>query len=41
MRLMVSYPWPGNIRELRNAVEYAFVWQKGKASGWNTCRTSW
>jgi transcriptional regulator with GAF, ATPase, and Fis domain len=25
MRLMVAYRWPGNIRELRNSVEYAFV----------------
>jgi transcriptional regulator with GAF, ATPase, and Fis domain len=33
MRLMVSYPWPGNIRELRNAVEYAFVLAKGKSIG--------
>jgi two-component system, NtrC family, response regulator HydG len=22
---MIAYPWPGNIRELRNAIEYAFV----------------
>jgi transcriptional regulator with GAF, ATPase, and Fis domain len=33
MRLMVSYPWSGNIRELRNAVEYAFVLAKGKSIG--------
>ncbi len=33
MRAMVSYPWPGNIRELRNAVEYAFVLAKGKSIG--------
>ena len=25
MQLMMKYTWPGNIRELRNAVEYAFV----------------
>jgi PAS domain S-box-containing protein len=25
MRFLMSYPWPGNIRELRNAVEHAFV----------------
>ncbi len=25
MRLMMQYPWPGNIRELQNAIEYAFV----------------
>ncbi|MDT8379205.1 MAG: sigma 54-interacting transcriptional regulator [Desulfotignum sp.] len=33
MRRMVSYSWPGNIRELRNAVEYAFVLSKGKSIG--------
>ena len=31
MRLMVAYPWPGNIRELRNVVEYAFVLARGKS----------
>ena len=31
MRLMVAYPWPGNIRELKNAVEYAFVLARGNA----------
>lgn len=33
MRLMVSYSWPGNIRELRNIVEYAFVLARGKSIG--------
>jgi len=33
MRLMVSYLWPGNIRELRNTVEYAFVLARGKSIG--------
>ncbi|MFH2092299.1 MAG: sigma 54-interacting transcriptional regulator [Pseudomonadota bacterium] len=33
MRLMVAYSWPGNIRELRNAVEYAFVLARGKSIG--------
>jgi two-component system, NtrC family, response regulator HydG len=33
MRLMVSSPWPGNIRELRNTVEYAFVLARGKSIG--------
>lgn len=31
MRLMVKYDWPGNIRELRNAIEYAFVLARGKS----------
>jgi two-component system, NtrC family, response regulator HydG len=25
MEKLMAYPWPGNIRELRNAIEYAFV----------------
>ena len=33
MRLMVAYPWPGNIRELRNTVAYAFVLARGKSIG--------
>ncbi len=33
MRLMVAYTWPGNIRELRNSIEYAFVLARGKSIG--------
>lgn len=33
MRLMVAYPWPGNIRELRNSIEYAFVLAREKSIG--------
>ena len=29
MRLLLRYPWPGNIRELRNAVEHAVVVTQG------------
>jgi len=25
LRLMIDYPWPGNIREMQNAIQYAFV----------------
>lgn len=30
MDLMVSYPWPGNIREVRNVLERAFLLAHGK-----------
>ncbi len=33
MRAMVAYHWPGNIRELRNTIEYAFVLARGKSIG--------
>ena len=29
MRLLLDYPWPGNIRELQNVVEYAFAVGRG------------
>ena len=29
MRLLLDYPWPGNIRELHNVVEYAFAVGRG------------
>ncbi len=25
LQIMIDYPWPGNIRELQNAIQYAFV----------------
>jgi len=28
-RVLAAYPWPGNLRELRNAVERAMVFSKG------------
>lgn len=29
MRVLLDYPWPGNIRELQNVVEYSFAVGKG------------
>jgi PAS domain S-box-containing protein len=29
MRLLLEYPWPGNIRELRNAIEFAMICCRG------------
>ncbi len=29
LQLLGSYPWPGNIRQLRNAIEHAFVTAEG------------
>ena len=29
MALLMEYPWPGNIRELQNAVQYSFVKSNG------------
>lgn len=31
MQLFVEYPWPGNIRELRNIMERAFLLSRGKS----------
>lgn len=30
LELMCNYSWPGNVREIRNAIEYAFVLCQGK-----------
>jgi two-component system, NtrC family, response regulator HydG len=29
LKIMMEYPWPGNIRELQNAIEHAFVLVRG------------
>ena len=29
LKLLMDYPWPGNIRELQNAIEHAFVLVRG------------
>ncbi len=31
MQLFIEYPWPGNIRELRNIMERAFLLSRGKS----------
>lgn len=33
MELFMDHPWPGNIRELKNAIEYAFVVTEGPSIG--------
>jgi len=30
MRLLLDYPWPGNVRQLENSIEHAVVLAKGK-----------
>jgi formate hydrogenlyase transcriptional activator len=30
MQALESYPWPGNIRELRNVIEHAMILSQGK-----------
>jgi DNA-binding NtrC family response regulator len=27
--LLARYPWPGNVREMENIIEQAFIWSKG------------
>lgn len=33
MEVVMEYPWPGNIRELKNTMEYAYVTTEGPAIG--------
>ena len=40
---LVNYPWPGNIRELKNVLEYLFIFATGESQisdipGWMTER---
>jgi transcriptional regulator with PAS, ATPase and Fis domain len=35
MKLLLDYPWPGNIRELKNVLEYAFAVGAGPELGKN------
>src|SRR5678815_5513393 len=29
LELLARYPWPGNVREMENIIEQAFIWSKG------------
>ncbi|HEX2055286.1 MAG TPA: sigma-54 dependent transcriptional regulator [Nitrospiraceae bacterium] len=29
LELLTRYPWPGNVREMENIIEQAFIWSKG------------
>jgi DNA-binding NtrC family response regulator len=31
LELVGRYPWPGNVREMENIIEQAFIWSKGSA----------
>jgi DNA-binding NtrC family response regulator len=31
LELIARYPWPGNVREMENIIEQAFIWSKGSA----------
>jgi DNA-binding NtrC family response regulator len=32
VELLSRYPWPGNVREMENIIEQAFIWSKGTTS---------
>ena len=40
-RLLVGYPWPGNIRELRNVIERALVLERGTEIGVRSLMLDW
>jgi DNA-binding NtrC family response regulator len=29
LEVIARYPWPGNVREMENIIEQAFIWSKG------------
>jgi DNA-binding NtrC family response regulator len=31
LELIARYPWPGNVREMENIIEQAFIWSKGSS----------
>ncbi len=32
LELLTRYPWPGNVREMENIIEQAFIWSQGSSS---------
>lgn len=32
LELLTRYPWPGNVREMENIIEQAFIWSQGSRS---------
>jgi NtrC-family two-component system response regulator AlgB len=40
-RTLLAWPWPGNLRELRNAVERAVILSPGPALGRRASRSAW
>ena len=41
LRHLMTYDFPGNIRELRNLIERAGFWRTAASFQWTCCRASW